>query len=180
MRTMAARADVAVFDATPLIFLARIGLLEESLKLFSTCLIAETVKEEVVDTGRTVGAPETAELESLIAKGRLVIERVLRTPLGIRLETNPRLSAGDRDCLVLASERTARLMADDAAVRSVANQLGLRLGGTLYILHGLIDRGTLAPAESVDALDRLVDAGWYCSARLYRVARATLERRGAR
>lgn len=177
---MAARGDVAVFDATPLIFLARIGLLAESLRLFSTCLIAETVKEEVVDTGRTVGAPETAELESLIAKGRLVIERVPRTPLGARLEANPRLSGGDRDCLVLASERTARLMADDAAVRSVANQLGLRLGGTLYILHGLTDRGILAVAEAVDALDRLVDAGWYCSARLYRVARATLEKRGSR
>ena len=177
---MAARGDVAVFDATPLIFLARIRLLEESLKLFSTCLIAETVKEEVVDTGRNVGAPETAELESLIAKDRLVIERVPRTPLGGRLEANPRLSRGDRDSLVLASERTARLMADDAAVRSVANQLGLRLGGTLYILHTMTDRRMLEPAEAVDALDRLVDAGWYCSARLYRVARATLERRESR
>ena len=177
---MAARGDVAVFDATPLIFLARIRLLEESLKLFSTCLIAETVKEEVVDTGRNVGAPETAELESLIAKDRLVIERVPRTPLGGRLEANPRLSRGDRDSLVLASERTARLMADDAAVRSVANQLGLRLGGTLYILHTMINRRMLEPAEAVDALDRLVDAGWYCSARLYRVARATLERRESR
>lgn len=177
---MAARGDVAVFDATPLIFLARIGLLEESLKLFSTCLIGETVKEEVVDTGRTVGAPETAELESLIAKGHLVIERAPRTPLGGRLEANSRLSRGDRDSLVLASERTARLMADDAAMRSVASQLGLRLGGTLYILHRLTDRRILAPAEAVDALDQLVDAGWYCSARLYRGARAAFEKRESR
>ena len=177
---MAARGDSAVFDATPLIFLARIGLLEESLKLFSTCLVAETVKEEVVDAGRTVGAPETAELESLIAKGRLTIERVPRTSLGARLEANPHLSMGDRDSLVLASERTARLMADDAAVRSVANQLGLRLGGTLYALSTLTDRGRLKPAEAVDALDRLVDTGWYCSARLYRVARAALEKRESR
>lgn len=176
---MAAREDVAVFDASPLIFLTRVGLLEEALKLFSTCLIAEAVKEEVVDTGRTVGAPETAELESLIAKGRLVVQRVSRTPLGARLEANLHLSKGDRDSLVLASERKARLLADDAAVRSVANQIGLRMGGTLYVLSTMIDRRALELAEAVDALDRLVDAGWYCSARLYRVARAALERRGS-
>ncbi len=176
---MAARGNVAVFDASPLIFLARVGLLEQSLKLFSTSLGAEAVKEEVVDTGRTVGAPETAELESLIAKGRLVVERVTRTSLGARLEANLRLSKGARESLVLASERTARLMADDAAVRSVANQLGLRMGGTLYVLSTMTDREMLKPAEAVDILDRLVDAGWYCSARLYRVARAALERRGS-
>ena len=175
---MAAKGDAAVFDASPLIFLARVGLFQESLKLFSTCLVAETVKEEVVDTGKTVGAPETAELESLIAKGRLVIERVPRTSLGVRLEANQHLSKGDRDSLVLASGRTARLMADDAAVRSVANQLGLRLGGTLYVLPTMTDQGSLKSAEAVDALDRLVDAGWYCSARLYRSARTALEKRG--
>lgn len=177
---MAPKADVAVFDATPLIFLARVGFLAESLKLFSASLIAETVKEEVIDTGRTVGAPETAELESLIAKDRLAVERVPRTPLGSRLEANPRLSLGDRDSLVLASERSARLMADDAAVRSVASQLGVRLGGTLFVLDGLTDRGTLSPTEAVEVLDRLVDAGWYCSARLYRLARANLEKRAGK
>ena len=177
---MAAKGDAAVFDASPLIFLARVGLLQASLKLFSTCLVAETVQEEVVDTGRTVGAPETVELESLIAKGHLAIERVPRTSLGVRLEANQHLSKGDRDSLVLASERTARLMADDAAVRSVANQLGLRLGDTLYVLSTMTDRGILKPAEAVDALDRLVEAGWYCSARLYRVARAALEKRGSK
>jgi len=179
MRPMVVKGDAAVFDASPLIFLARVSLLEESLKLFSACLVAETVKEEVVDTGKTVGAPETAELESLIAKGRLAIERVPRTSLGLRLEANPRLSRGDRDSLVLASERTARLMADDAAVRSVANQLDVRLGGTLYVLSTMTDRGILKPAEAVDVLNRLVDSGWYCSARLYRAARAALERRGS-
>ncbi len=176
---MAARGNVAVFDASPLISLPRVGLLEESLKLFSTSLVAEAVKEEIVDQGRTVGAPETAELESLIAKGRLVVERVPRTSLGAPLEANLRLAKGDRESLVLASERTARLMADDAAVRSVANQLGLRMGGTLYVLSTMTDREMLKPAEAVDVLDRLVDAGWYCSARLYRVARAALERRGS-
>lgn len=176
---MGPNGDAAVFDASPLIFLARVGLLQESLKLFSTCLVAETVKEEVVDTGRTIGAPETAEIESLIAKDRLAVERVPRTSLGVRLEANPHLSKGDRDSLVLASQRTARLMADDAAVRSVANQLGVRRGGTLYVLSTMTDRGSLKPAEAVDALDRLVDAGWYCSARLYRAARTALEERGA-
>ena len=71
-------------------------------------------------------------------------------------------------------------MADDAAVRAVASQLGLRLGGTLYVLFALADRGSLKPAETAEVLDRLVDRGWYCSARMYRTARAALEKRGSK
>ena len=174
---MAHRGEIAILDASPLIFLTRVGLLEESLKLFSTCLVTDSVKDEVVETGRTAGAPETAEIEALIGAGRIRGERVLRTSLAIRLESNPRLSRGDRDSLVLASERGGRLMADDAAVRAVASQLGLRLGGTLYVLFALADRGSPKPAEAAEVLDRLVDGGWYCSARLYRTARAALEKR---
>lgn len=172
--------EVVVFDASPLIFLSRIGLLGESLQLFKTCCLAESVRDEVVGTGRTIGAPETTEIESFVGLGRLTVERPRRSSLALRLESNPRLSRGDRDSLVLASERGGRLLADDAAVRSVASQLGLERGGTLYVLFVLTDRGVLKSTEAAEALDRLVDAGWYCSTRLYRTAKAALEKRGSK
>jgi len=177
---MSASDEIAVFDASPLIFLSRIGLLGESLKLFRSCCFAVSAREEVVGAGRAVGAPETAEIESLIGAGGLTVERPPRSSLALRLESNPRLSPGDRDSLALASDRDGRLLADDAAVRSVASQLGLRRGGTLYVLFLLTDGGVLKPAEAEESLDRLVDAGWYCSTRLYRTAKAALERRGSR
>lgn len=177
---MSPRDEVAVFDASPLIFLSRIGLLGESLKLFKRGYVAESVREEVVGPGQTIGAPETAEIESVVGIGRLTVERPPRSSLALRLESNPRLSRGDRDSLVLAFERGGRLLADDAAVRSVASQLGVRRGGTLYVLVVLTDRHVLKPAEAVERLDRLVDAGWYCSTRLYRTAKAALERRGSK
>lgn len=177
MNASRAKAEVAVFDASPLIFLARVGLLDATLNLFSKCLVPESVVEEVVGAGRELGLPETGPIETLVEAGRLLRVAVTRAPLMKRLETNPKLSKADRDCLVLAAEKRARLLADDAAVRFVAKTLELSIGSTLYALLTLVERKALGADAAIGFLDRLIDSGWYCSARLYRSARAALEER---
>jgi predicted nucleic acid-binding protein len=173
----AAKADVAaVFDSSPLIFLSRIRSLREASSLYSESLIPETVKAEVIDIGKQIGAPETAEIEALLQAGDIKVMTVPETALSRRLETNKGLSTADRDSIVLALERNARLLADDAAVRTVAEHLGIPLGGTLSVLFSLVDAGVMTASEGGRNLDRLIDEGWYCSAKLYRMARRALER----
>lgn len=75
------------------------------------------------------------------------------------MESNPRLSVADRDCIVLATQHRARLMADDAAIRSVARNLGMPLGGTFHAPFELIDRQLIPSDGGVSYLDRLVDLG---------------------
>lgn len=171
------RREAAVFDALPLIFLSRIRLLSEAVDLFSDSLLAESVRVEVVETGRILGTPEVSIVEGLLEGGRLRVAAVPRSAVARRLESNPQLSRADRDSLAIASEGDCRILADDAAVRSVAKHLGLRHGGTLSVLFSLVDSGRLPHGEAVDRLDALVDAGWYCSAQLYRAARKALESR---
>lgn len=175
MNSSRTKAGIAVFDSSPLIFLVRVDLLEMTIDLFSECLVPESVIGEVVGAGRELGLPETAPIENLLEKDRLLRSPVAPTALGRRLETNPRLSPADRDCLVLAVGRRARVMADDAAIRSVAKTLRLPLGGTLYALLTLVSQKVLEAAAGIEYLDRLVDSGWDCSARLYRSARGLLE-----
>ena len=170
-------AEVAVFDASPLIFLARVGLLREALDLFADAMLADSVREEVLESGRRIGAPETQGIEALLRGGRLTSKAAPETPLGRSLAANPRLSKADRDSIVLASALGARLLADDTAVRSAAKHAGVSVGGTLHVLFALVDEGLVVPERAVEHLDRLVDLGWYCSAQLYRAARSALEER---
>lgn len=177
MTRVAGKTEAAVFDASPLIFLARLDLLREALGLFAPSVVATSVREEVVDIGRQIGAPETVEIERAFGDRSLMVEVAPETALGRRLESNTVLSRADRDSLVLAAEMKARLLADDAAVRSVARRLRIRLGGTFYVLFVLVEKESLGPRDAVEHLDRLIDLGWSCSASLYRSARALLEGR---
>ncbi len=172
-----ARAGVAVFDASPLIFLARVGLLRQALELFGTSVIADSVREEVLISGRDSGTPETPGIEVLLQEGRLTSRAPPETSLGKSLAGNPRLSRADRDSIVLASSLEARLLADDSAVRVAAKHAGVALGGTLHVLFALVEIRFLTPEQAIEYLDRLVDLGWYCSARLYRSARSALAER---
>ena len=171
------RAGVAVYDASPLIFLARVGLLQGSLELFAASIIADSVREEVLESGRQSGTPETTAIDVLLREGRLTSQAPPDTPLGKSLAGNPRLSKADRDSIALASASGARLLADDSAVRAAAKHAGVALGGTLYAVFELVEKRFLTPEQGIEQLDRLVDLGWYCSARLYRVARGALEER---
>ena len=173
----AERRGRAVFDASPLIFLSRLGLLKDALDLFSESVVAKTVMVEIVETGRTLGSPEIVGIESLLEADRISVRPAPQTPLRKRLESNPRLSNADRDTIALAAERDARVLADDAAVRNVARQLGIPLGGTLCVIFGLVDERRVEPERGLDYLDQLIDAGWYCSAQLYGAARKGLESR---
>ncbi len=175
MTRSARKGGVAVFDSSPLIFLSRIRSLREAAALYSESLIPESVRAEVVDIGRRIGAPETAGIESLLLAGNLTVVAVPETALSRRLASNKGLSKVDRDSIALAFEKGARLLADDTAVRTATSHLGIPLGGTLSVLLSLVDAGVMTRSEGARNLDRLVDEGWYCSAKLYRVARRALE-----
>ncbi len=146
------------------------------MELFSEAAVPDSVADEVVLAGIRVGAPEAAGIEGLFENGRLRRVSARRSSLGRRLEGNPRLSRADRDSLVLAHATGARILADDAAVRSAAKRLGIPLGGTLFVLVRLVEERRVEPQAGVAYLDRLIDEGWFCSPTLYRAARDAITR----
>jgi len=172
-------AEAAVFDGSPLVFLAQVGLLRESLELFAASIIADSPREEALGSGRQSSTPETTAIDVLLQEGLLTSQALPDTPLGRSLAGNPRLSKADRDSIALASASGARLLADDSEVRAAAKHAGLALGGTLCVLFELVEGRFLTPEQGIEHLDRFVDLGWDCSARLYRAARGALEE-GAR
>ncbi len=169
------RAESYVFDASPLIALAKAGLLDPLSRLPNVFLLPAAVGTEVLAEGRRRGAPEVLALERLVSRGRLQVKPVRGRTILRRLQEDPRLSTADREAIALAAEREARLIADDAAVRSVARILAVPLGGSVFLLGRLVEERVMTGRLAREGLDRLVASGWYCSPALYRRAAALFE-----
>jgi predicted nucleic acid-binding protein len=152
-----------VFDASPLIALAATGLLERLDRLGVDAVVPMEVRDEVVGEGRAPGHAERLVLDQLFLRKAILVDRVRDTTALKRVSENPRLSRADAAALCLARERRARLIADDRDLRAAARALGVVLGGSLYVLALAVAKGVIAPREAVEASERMIAHGWYCS-----------------
>lgn len=64
----------------------------------------------------------------------------------------PRPSRADLFALVLARLQAALLLTGDRHLRQAAEQEGVRVHGTLWILDELVERSVVSPSEAVEAL----------------------------
>ncbi len=157
------RASVFVLDSTPLIALARAGALDVVCRIEARFLVPPTVADEVVEGGRRIGAPDVAAVVERIEDGTIEIVSVKKTEAVARLAENPRLSPADSECLGLAAERNAVLVADEKDLRAAASALGVEVGGSLSLLAMGVKAGIIDGAGAVAVAERMVRQGWYCS-----------------
>lgn len=97
-----------VFDATPLIYLAKIGRLELLDALPQRCLIPEPVHDEVVTRGLEEDYPDARRLERAVEDGVFEQASVPDTETFDRLRGNDRLSDADASVLAVATTRMGR------------------------------------------------------------------------
>lgn len=152
-----------MFDASPLIALAATGLLDRLDGLGVDAIVPVEVRDEVVGEGRARGHPERLVLEQLFLRRAISVDRVRDRAALKRVAANPRISRADGAALCLARERQARLIADDRDLRTAARALGVALGGSLYVLALAVAKGAISPSASVEAVERMIAHGWYCS-----------------
>ncbi|HYU06091.1 MAG TPA: DUF3368 domain-containing protein [Thermoplasmata archaeon] len=164
-----------MFDSTPLIYLANAELLDPLSRLPNPFLASPRVRDEVLETGRKKGASEVLRLERLVSRRRLQVEPLRSWRMLARLREEPRLSEADREAVALAAESRGRLIADETPLRSVARALDIPVGGSLFLLGRLVEMDFLPRSEARAALDRMIEAGWYCSPALYRSTAALFE-----
>lgn len=157
------RRPVLVFDASPLIALASTGLLEKLERLGVEAIVPEEVRDEVAGNERATGHPERLILEQLFRQRTISVRRVRDDDALRRVSANPRLSRADAASLCLARERRGRLIADDRDLRVAARALRVGLGGSLYVLALAVEKRVIAAHDAVDAVERMIAHGWYCS-----------------
>lgn len=147
----------AVCNASPLITLAKAGLLDVLHHLFDRVVVPDAVVREV-----RVAGPE--DPGALALERMPWLERVVLNPPVSRLGTMS-LGAGESEVIEWALRHPGHVaILDDRAARRSAQALGLPCAGTLRLLYEA-DCRRLAPPFS-EAVRRLRDAGFYLDQRL--------------
>ncbi|MEA3255837.1 MAG: DUF3368 domain-containing protein [Candidatus Altiarchaeota archaeon] len=150
-----------VSNASPLIYLAKVGKLHLLKELFGKILIEEEVKREVVDRGKEEGAADSIVIEESIREGWIIVKRIKdkRKFKGIHL--------GETNTILLAKELESMALIDEEDAREVARAFGLKTRGTLYVLKRCQEQGIISKKEAIRILDDMLSEGFRLSAHLY-------------
>mgnify|MGYP002760461879 FL=1 len=158
-----------VFDATPLIYLAKAERLDVIETLDEPRVVPEAVYREVVTTGVERGYDDARRIERAVEDG-LVDTFAVDTddsPVATRLARHPGLSDADVAVLACADARGAVAVIDESAGRSAAAVEGVETRGTAYVALSAVKDGALTTAEGRDAIDTMIDHGWYVAPNVY-------------
>lgn len=156
-----------VFDATPLIYLAKAGRLDVTTCREGDCVVPAAVETEAVETGLQEGHPDARRIANAIDAGRFAVREAPATELHDRLLTNEKLSRADAAVLATAAAEDGTAVMDEQYGRDVAAAEGIGTTGTAaLVVHG-IRTGDLDTDEARRTIDEMVDAGWHCSPSLY-------------
>jgi len=156
-----------VFDATPLIYLAKTESLAHLTAVDERCVIPERVAEEVIDAGIDGGYPDARRVERHVENGLLETVAAEETDLFSRLQRNPKLSDADRAVLAAAADADGVAIMDESHGRAVADTEDVTTRGTAYVVLWLVREGEIGAADGRETIDAMLDNGWYCAPDMY-------------
>jgi predicted nucleic acid-binding protein len=158
-----------IFDATPLIYLAkaeRLGVIET---VSDPRLVPERVYREVVTEGIEAGYDDARRIEQAVEDGRLDVVEVDRDDSAVAagLDRHSGLSDADLAVLACADARDGVAVMDEAAGRSAGAVEGVETRGTAYVVLSAVKRRELSAEAGREAIDAMIDSGWYVAPDLY-------------
>ncbi|MGC8961039.1 MAG: DUF3368 domain-containing protein [Candidatus Bathyarchaeia archaeon] len=159
-----------VSDATPLIYMAKLGKLHLLKEIFAQVQMPPEVKTETIDGGKAKGYTDAVTIEQALNEGWLVVDPLTEENMK-RSETLAQMTGidiGEAQVIILAAQKNEKLvLMDQAKARGVARQIGLTPRGTIYIILTAIKRRLMTKEEAKQTLDRLIDSNFYMSVKIY-------------
>lgn len=151
-----------VSNATPLIYLSKVGKLELLKRIFGEVYIPEEVRVEVVDKGKELRRGDALIIERAIEDGWIKVSKVKPMKLPIELE------AGEVAAISLAKRSGAQeVLMDEVSARTAARLLGLEPRGTVFVLLKTLEGGEMDLDEFLKTLDELVKHGFRLREEVY-------------
>jgi predicted nucleic acid-binding protein len=157
-----------IFDATPLIYLARIGRVRVLETIPQPKFTSRSVFIEVLEQGKAKGHADALAIEPLFESKAIRItdpspKGIIRSLVKVR-----GLEQADAETLAIAKERSYRAVVDDLLARKVARTYNIDYVGTPYILFLAVRNQVLTKQDALQAFDGMIEAGWRCGPELYR------------
>ena len=137
----------AVTHAGPLIALGKLGLVQLLSQMYDPILVPAPVYQEVVTRGLELGQPDAYAVQMAVARHELVVVDVELAEASTA-GTEPSLHVGERAPILLARQEAADwVLLDDQLARERAQELVLRVKGTLGVIVEAFRRQLLAAEE---------------------------------
>jgi len=166
-------------DATPLIYLARIGRIQLLKNLFQHIQVPNEVKVEVVDRGKEKNYPDAYVIEEAFNEGWITLGNLTRNnekKASILVEAAG-IDIGEAEAIMLTRQKAEEtILMDQAHARTVARQFGLKPKGTLYLIVVSARRGMLSKQDAKEDLSRLVEANFRISTKIYDTTLRAIEK----
>lgn len=156
-----------VFDATPLIYITRVGLSKIFENLKDEKLTSPQVKREVVDVGKSKGVPDAIILEKMFQSNVFKVTKPKKQEFLVSLLETKGLHITDAGVLAIARERDGIAVVDDEVARKTAMIYGISYVGTSYILMRAVVQRLITKERAKQALNEMISAGWRCNVESY-------------
>ena len=149
-----------VSNSSPIILLAKQGMLDLMKKCFKKAVIPKSVYEEV---SQKKGSPELIALEKAIKDKWVVVEKVNVIPA---LDTK-NLGQGEKEAISLAVKHKSMLILDDDAAKKYSAIFGIEAHGVLYVIYLALIRKFIDDTDAMNALEGMIVDGFYISHDVY-------------
>ena len=165
-----------IFDATPLIYLAKTGLIAKLEKLEGKKIIPKSVFEEVVIKGMQKSVTDAKILEEAVNDKIFEIKEAADKSFLKKLAKNSSIDIADAEVLAIAKELNGIAIMDDSDAKKLANIAGINAKGTAFLLFRLLKKGLITKNEFRDKFNQIVESGWYCSVDFYAIVMDELDK----
>ena len=146
-----------VSNATPLIYLAKAGILEVLHSLFDVILIPEAVYEEVVIKGKRSGQRDAFLIEKAVQEA-WILQRSIQQTRPVSVTLHP----GELEVISLALEAGIEtVLMDDAKARTAAELAGLNPRGTVWVMLEAVKNDLLSFDAFLQVLEDITKSGFY-------------------
>lgn len=155
-----------ISNSSPLMYLTKINQLELLKKLFKEIIIPREVYEEVVVRGKEGNFLDALKVEKAISDNWIKVKDVA---IDKEIEKfSNEIDLGEISVINLAKRLNADLiLIDDASARAIAEILGFKVKGTIYILLESYRKKLINKKEIKDLLFLLISEGFRISSELY-------------
>ena len=154
---------IVVSDTTPLISLMKVSRLELLEKIFGEIIIPEAVFNELTDNPKFPA--EAREIRDCHAIKVVRIEE--RKAVDV-LQKTTGLDLGESEAIFYSNEKNADLLLmDEISGRKIAEQMNIKVIGTIGILQLSNSKGLLSKEEIVECINILKNSHRHISNALY-------------
>lgn len=152
-----------VSDASPLIWLSKMGKITLLKKLYREVTIPMEVYKEAVEKGLEDGLSDAFVTKEGVEEGWIKVSKLNEKENELcrrMVEHATEVHLGEAQAIILARTMDALLLMDESSGRTFAEAWGLRVRGTLYVILRSLREGMQSRAEAREVTLELIEKGF--------------------